>query len=299
MYDSIIIGCGPAGITAAIYLLRANKKVLILEKEGIGGAIASSPLVENYPGYKAISGAELTSNMFDQADDLGVDLELATVLDIQDLGDYKKVITNDITYDTKTVIIASGSKYRTLGLPNEERLIGNGIYFCVACDGAFFKDKNVAIIGGGNSATINALSLAKIAKRVCIIQNLDHLTSEETMQKELLKNSNVEIIYNVALTSYIGDDRLTGINYKKDNQEHELNVDGIFLSIGLIPQNGFVKNLVNLDKSGYIISDDCKTNIDGIYVAGDARIKNYRQVTTAVSDGTMAGLMAIEYLNKD
>jgi thioredoxin reductase (NADPH) len=299
MYDSIIIGCGPAGITAGIYLGRANKKVLILEKEGIGGAIASSPVVENYPGYMSISGAELTSNMFDQADNLGVELEMDNVTKIEDYKTYKKVITESTSYDTKTVIIATGSKYRTLGLSNEDNLIGNGIYFCVACDGPFFKDKIVAVIGGGNSATINALSLANTAKKVYLITNIDHLTSEESMQKDIVKHSNIEVIFNASLTGYVGDKELTGINYSQDNIIKSLNVDGIFLSIGLIPQNDLVKDLLPLNKSGYIISDDCKTNISGIYVAGDARTKEYRQVTVAVSDGTAAALDAIEYLNKN
>src|SRR5574344_338706 len=296
MYDAIIIGCGPAGITAAIYLLRANKKVLILEKEGIGGAIASSPLVENYPGYMKVSGAELTSNMFDQADNLGVDLEMETVINIKDKGSIKEVITDENTYQTKTIIIASGSKYRTLGLENEEKLIGNGIHFCVACDGPFYKDKVVAVIGGGNSACINAISLASSSKLVYLIQNGNKLTAEDTLIKEINKLNNVEILFNSYVIKYLGDDEITGIII---NNQEEIKVDGIFLSIGLIPQNDFVKDLLKIDNHGYIESIDCETNISGIYVAGDSRTKQFRQVTMAVADGTSSALQAIDYLNKN
>jgi thioredoxin reductase (NADPH) len=298
MYDTIIIGAGPAGLTAGIYLARADKKVLILEKEGIGGQIASSPLVENYPGYTKISGADLTSNMYDQVDNLGVKLELEEVIKIND-GKIKEVITTDKTYHAKSIIIATGSKYRTLHLPNEDNLIGNGIHFCVACDGAFYKNKDVAVIGGGNSATINALSLAKICHQVYVIQNMANLTSEATLQNELLKCSNVKIICNASVTNYLGTSEIAGLTYKQGNQEYSLKVEGIFLSIGLIPQNEIFNGILKLDKTGYIISNDCKTNIPGIFVAGDSRTKEYRQVTVAVSDGTIAALDTIDYLNKN
>lgn len=297
MYDAIIIGCGPAGITASIYLLRANKKVLILEKEGIGGATASSPLVENYPGYKSISGSELTSNMFDQADNLGVDIEMETVTKIEDIGSIKKVITEDNIYETKTIIIASGSRYRTLGLPRESELIGKGIHFCVACDGMFYKDKVVAIVGGGNSSCINAISLAKFAKKVYIIQNINHLTGEAALQQDIELSNNIEILYNSVVIEYLGEDHITGILIKKDNKEEKLNIDGVFLSIGLIPQNEFAKDILDIDSKGYIVSKDCKTNVNGIYVAGDSRTKEFRQVTLAVGDGTASALLAINYLN--
>ena len=297
MYDTIIIGCGPAGITAAIYLLREDKKVLILEKEGIGGAIASSPIVENYPGYKSISGSELTSNMFDQADSLGVDLEMETVIRIENDGSVKKVITEDNTYETKTIIIASGSKYRTLGLPNESSLIGNGLHFCVACDGPFYNGKTVAVVGGGDSACVNALSLAKFAKKVYLIIHKDHLTGEYALQKEIKKVYNIEVIYNSSVVEYLGTNHLTGIIINKNNEKENITLDGLFLSIGLIPQNEFAKDILNIDERGYIVSSDCKTNVLGIYVAGDSRTKDYRQVTLAVGDGTNAALLAINYLN--
>ena len=191
IYDTIIIGGGPAGLASALYLLRDGRKVLIIEKETVGGTAASTPLIENYPGIKAISGSDLTSAMFDQIDELGVDFEIEEVTDIKVDGDIKEVITEDNTYKAKTIIIASGSSYRTLGLPNEKELIGHGIHFCVACDGPFFKDKDIAIVGGGNSACINAYSMSNIAKHVTILQNLDHLTCEQDLANKLEKCNKV------------------------------------------------------------------------------------------------------------
>ena len=292
MYDSIIIGCGPAGMTSAIYLARQNKKVLILEKETIGGQISSSPLVENYPGFKAISGSELSNNMFDQVMGLGVDFELEEVLKIED-GKVKKVITDSNTYETKTVIIATGCKYRLLGLENEVDLIGKGIHFCVSCDGAFYKNKTVAVIGGGNSAVINALSLSEICKKVYVIQNLEDLSSEKNVADKLREKTNVEIITSSKVTKINGSDNLESIEI---NNNKTIELDGMFISIGMVPQNNFVKDLIKLDKYNYVDSNDCKTNIDGVFVAGDLRTKPYRQVTTAVNDGTIAANLVIDYL---
>lgn len=292
MYDAIIIGCGPAGMTSAIYLARQNKKVLILEKETIGGQISSSPLVENYPGYISISGSELSNNMFDQVMNLGVDFELEEVTEIKD-GEVKKVITTDNTYETKTVIIATGCKYKLLGLDNEINLIGKGIHFCVSCDGAFYKDKTVAVIGGGNSAVINAISLSEICKKVYVIQNLDELTSEKNLADKLKDKKNVEIIVSSVVSKINGEDSLESIEI---NNDKTIELDGMFISIGMVPQNSFVKDLINLDKYNYVDSIDCKTNIPGIFVAGDLRTKPYRQVTTAVNDGTIAANLVIDYL---
>lgn len=294
MYDAIIIGCGPAGMTSAIYLARQNKKVLILEKETIGGQISSSPLVENYPGYISISGSELSNNMFDQVMNLGVDFELEEVIEIKD-GKTKKVITTDNTYETKTVIIATGCKYRLLGLDNETNLIGKGIHFCVSCDGAFYKEKTVAVIGGGNSAVINALSLSEICKKVYVIQNLDDLTSEKNLADKLRSKENVEIIVSSVVSKINGEDQLESIEI---NNDKTIKLDGMFISIGMVPQNSFVKDLINLDKYNYVDSIDCKTNIPGIFVAGDLRTKPYRQVTTAVNDGTISANLVLDYLNK-
>ncbi|MGM9848216.1 MAG: NAD(P)/FAD-dependent oxidoreductase [Bacilli bacterium] len=297
MYDIIIIGCGPAGMTAGIYAARANKKVLIIEKETIGGQISSSPLVENYPGYKEISGSELANNMFEQVTALGVDVELDEVKKIE-YGKIKKVITLDNVYESKVVIIATGSRYKLLGLKNEDNLIGNGIHFCVACDGAFFKDKIVAVIGGGNSAVINAITLSDICKKVYVIQIIDKLTAESTLVEKLKEKENVEIILNAKVTELIGEDNLQAIKVNILNKVREIKLDGMFISIGLIPQSDFVKELLPINKYGYIESNNCVTEKDGIFVAGDCRDKQIRQLTVATSDGTTAALDAIAYLNK-
>ncbi|MBQ7140886.1 MAG: FAD-dependent oxidoreductase [Bacilli bacterium] len=294
MYDVIIVGCGPAGMTSAIYLARANKKVLILEKETIGGQMASSPLIENYPGYSSISGSDLATNMFEQLSNLGVEIELEEVIEIKD-GKTKQVITDYNTYETKSVIVATGCKYRLLGLEKEEELIGKGIHFCVACDGAFYKDKTVAVIGGGNSAVINAITLSDICKKVYVIQNLEYLTAEEILIDKLNEKENIEIILNSVVTKINGEDELESIEVNKK----EMKIDGMFISIGLIPQSDVVKDILKVNKYGYIESVDGITDIEGIFVAGDCRDKKVRQVTVATSDGTIAATNAIEYLNNN
>lgn len=296
MYDIVIVGCGPAGMTAAIYAARSNKKVLILEKETIGGQMASSPLIENYPGFTSISGSELANNMFEQVNNLNVDIELEEVTKIVD-GETKKVITDSNEYDTKSVIIATGSKYRLLGLENEENLIGSGIHFCTACDGFFFKDKIVAIIGGGNSAIINAITMADIAKKVYVIQNLATLTCESVLEETLKEKRNVEIITNSIVKEIKGTDSLESIVISCNDKNEEIKLDGMFISIGLTPQSEFVKDLLKTNKYGYIESTNCLTDIKGIFVAGDCRDKAFRQVTISTSDGTVAATEAINYLN--
>ena len=296
MYDSIIIGAGPAGMTAAIYLARANKKVLIIEKETIGGQISSSPLVENYPGYEGISGSVLANNMYNQVDKLGVDIELDEVTDIIP-GELHTVKTLDNEFKARTVIIATGVKYRLLGLENEIELIGNGIHFCVSCDGAFYKGKHVAVVGGGNTGIINALALADMCEKVYLIQDKDKLTGEKILQDKLKQKVNVEVITNSVVSKIIGDDKLEKIIIKNGKKENEIIVDGMFISIGLMPQRDFLKGIIDLDKFNYAVSFDTKTKIDGIFVAGDIRTKPFRQITTAVNDGTTSALYALEYLD--
>lgn len=296
MYDSIIIGAGPAGMTAAIYLARANKKVLIIEKETIGGQISSSPLVENYPGYEGISGSVLANNMYNQVDKLGVDIELDEVTDIIP-GELHTVKTLDNEFKTRTVIIATGVKYRLLGLENEIELIGNGIHFCVSCDGAFYKGKHVAVVGGGNTGIINALALADMCEKVYLIQDKDKLTGEKILQDKLKQKVNVEVIADSVVSKIIGDDKLEKIIIKNGKKENEIVVDGMFISIGLMPQSDFLKGIIDLDKFNYAISFDTKTKINGIFVAGDIRTKPFRQITTAVNDGTTSALYALEYLD--
>lgn len=299
MYDTIIIGCGPSGMTAAVYLLRYNKKVLILEKESIGGAITSSPLVENYPGYKSISGTELMNNLYEQVIDLGGNIELEEVLKVEKKKDIYKVTTDSNKYETKTVIVATGTKHRLLGLPKEEEFIGNGVSFCVACDGAFYKDKKVAVIGGGNSAIISALTLSDICSEVIVIQKLGELTAEKNLIDKLSEKTNVSYYFNSEVVELLGTDELTGIVVNNNGINEEVSLDGMFICIGQVSQNDIIKDLVTLNDYGYAESDEsCVTKEPGIFVAGDARSKNIRQLTTAVGDGTIAALNAISYMDK-
>lgn len=295
MYDIIIVGCGPAGLTAAIYALRANKKILILEKDNIGGQITSSLKVENFPGFKQISGNDLMNNLYEQAIDLGCEINIEEVIKIKD-GKIKTVITDENEYETKSLIIATGCKNRLLGIDREEEFIGNGISFCVACDGAFYKDKVVAVIGGGNSAVINALSLSEICKKVYLIQNLDFLTAEDMLKERIKEKNNIEIMYNSKVVKLIGDDELKSIEIS-GKEDKIIAIDGMFISIGQIPQNDIFKGIIDLNEQNYIKSIECLTNKEGIFVAGDCREKKIRQLTTAAGDGTIAALEAINYLN--
>lgn len=299
IYDIIIVGAGPAGLTAAIYALRSNKKVLVLEKETIGGQMSSSPLIENYPGFLSISGSELANNLYSQVIELGGEVELEEVLSIE-FGEVKTVTTDMGKYETKSIIFATGAKYRRLGLEKEEEFIGNGISFCVACDGAFYKDKTVAVIGGGNSAVINAITLSDICKKVYVVQNLDKLSAEASLINKLNAKENAEVIYNATVQELIGDNNLSAISIVVNKTEkRELAIDGIFVSIGLLPQNDFIKDDITLDEHGYIKSDtECTTNLEGVFVAGDCRTKNVRQITTATADGSIAAINAVKYLNK-
>ena len=292
MYDVIIIGGGPAGITAGIYCQRANLKTIIFEKETIGGQIASSPLVENFPGCKSISGAQLATNFYEQAEELGIPIEIEEVLEIIP-GKTNIVKTDFGEYESKVVILATGSKYRLLGLPKEVDYIGKGIAFCTSCDGAFYKGKTIAVIGGGNTAVTNALYMANLCKKVYLIDICDHLICEKTLEEKLRKLPNVEIIQQTGVKELIGDDELTGIKLTNDKV---LDIEGMFISIGMVAQTDLVKDLVKLNPQNYVDSEDCLTNIPGIFVAGDCRSKNIRQLTTAVADGTTAAVNAIKYI---
>ena len=292
MYDVIIIGAGPAGITAGIYCQRANLKTIIFEKESIGGQIASSPLVENFPGLKSISGMELANNFYEQAESLGVPIEIEEVTKIIP-GEINKVITEFGEYESKTIIVATGSKHRLLGLPNEEELIGKGIAFCTSCDGAFFKGKDIAVIGGGNTAITNAIYMANLCPKVYLVNKGDSFNCEKTLSDKINSLPNVEIINNSGVEEIIGTDELEGIIL---TDGRKLDIKGMFISIGMNAQTKVVENLLDLNEYNYVESDDCATNKNNIFVAGDCRDKSIRQLTTAVADGTTAAIKAIKYL---
>ncbi len=292
MYDIIIVGAGPAGLTAALYAGRSNKKVLVLEAKAYGGQIVSAAKVENYPGIKSISGFDYATNLYNQVKDLGVEIKFETVLSI---SDDKKVVTNNNEYKSKAIIIATGSENRKLSLENEERLIGKGVSYCATCDGNFFKGKVTAVVGGGNTALEDALYLSDIASKVYLIHRRDNFRGEDKLVKELSKKENVELILNSNVVKINGEEKVESIVIKNnDENESILEINGLFIAVGQEPKNIMFKNVVDLDEKGYIISSDgVHTNTKGIYVAGDAREKNLRQLTTAVSDGSIAATTAI------
>ena len=299
MYDIIIIGGGPAGLTAAIYGKRAGKSVLVIEKETFGGQITFSPKVENIPGFMPLSGNEFAEKLVEQALALGTDVEMTKAEKIKN-GKIKTVVTEDGDFEGKAVIIASGAKHRLLGAKGEQNFIGEGISFCAVCDGAFYKGQEVAVIGGGNSALQEALLLSDLCKKVTVVQNLDFLTGEQALVDQLDARENIEVITGTVVESFDGQDELSAITMKrlKAGAFSSLSVNGVFLAVGLEPQNQPFGPLAGLDERGYIISDErCKTKTDGIFTAGDCRTKKIRQVTTAAADGSIAALAACEYID--
>lgn len=298
MYDIIIIGAGPAGLTAAVYAKRAGKDVLVIEKGTFGGQITYSPRVENIPGFVSLTGNEFAEKLVEQALNLGAEIECAEVLEIRN-GEVKTVVTDSGNFEGKTVIIATGAKHRMLGVDGEEKFVGEGISFCAVCDGAFYEGKDVAVIGGGNSALQEAILLSETSKKVYLVQNLDFITGEKTLYDKILEKNNVEVILGATVDSFIGDNTLEGIVINTKDGKKNLNVDGVFVAIGLVPQNDAFANIIDLDERGYVASgEECTTNADGIFVAGDCRQKRIRQVATAASDGAVAALAACAYLDR-
>ena len=299
MYDIIVIGGGPAGLTAAIYARRANKSVLVIEKGSFGGQITFSPKVENIPGFAEVTGNEFAEKLVEQALGLDAEVECAEVLEIKQ-GDVKTVVTDSGEFEARTVIIATGAKHRMLGLPREEEFVGEGISFCAVCDGAFYAGRDVAVIGGGNSALQEAILLSDLAQKVYLVQNLDFLTGEQKLQEKIAEKENIEVVLGHTVKTILGDTTLTGIMIADSSgNEKQLDIDGMFVAIGLIPQNEAFANIINLDERGYVTSDEnCLTNSDGIFVAGDCRTKKIRQVATAAADGAIAALAACDYLDK-
>lgn len=301
MYDIIIVGAGPAGLTAALYARRANKTVLLLEKGAFGGQITFSPKVENYPGFESVSGNDLADKLVEQVLAQGADVEVETVTGIKDNGKTKTVFTEEGSeYECLSVIIAGGAKHRHLGLENEERFIGEGISFCAVCDGAFYKNKTVALIGGGNSALQEAILLTETCKKVYVIQNLPYLTGEKQLEDILRSRENVEIITGTVVSAIADTPDFSGITLKNvaDGSETELSADGMFVAIGLEPENGHFENIADLDAAGYIdAGEDCVTKTPGVFVAGDCRKKTVRQVTTATGDGAVAAVAACRYID--
>lgn len=302
MYDIIVVGGGPAGMTAALYALRNGKRVLVLEKNGFGGQIAYSPKVENYPGSLQLSGSELAEKMLDQILAQGAEVELEKAVSVEDLGDRKTVRTEEGgAYDCRALILAPGVKHRLLGLPGEEELIGSGISFCAVCDGDFYRDQTVCVAGGGNSALQEAILLADKCRQVILLQDLPEFTGEKRLQELLFRRPNVRARVNVRITGLaLEEGQLVGLETEDriTGQPIPEVCDGLFVAVGLIPENEAFSGLAKLDDFGYFASDEsCTTASPGVFVAGDCRSKRVRQVTTANADGAVAAIAACRYID--
>ena len=301
IYDIIVIGAGPAGLTAAIYGRRASKTVLVLEAKAWGGQIINTPEIENYPAAARISGFDFANRLYEQARDLGAEIRLEKVVELRDLGDRKEVVTAKQTWEARTVILATGSENRKLGLEGEDRLVGRGISYCATCDGNFFRKKTVAVVGGGNTALEDALYLADLAAKVWLIHRRDQFRGEESTVEKLRQRENVEFVLNAAVTKLLWDKRLTGVEVtdKLTGAVRTLELNGLFVAVGRMPENENFRSLVDLDGAGYALAgEDCHTRTPGVFVAGDNRTKAVRQLVTAAADGAVAATEAVKYLNE-
>lgn len=300
MYDVIIIGGGPAGLTAALYALRAGKSVLVIEKNAFGGQITWSPKVENFPTIESISGTELADRLTSQVMNQGADMELDEVTSVE-IKDGIKVVKTEFgeTFEGKALIIATGAKPRMLGVQREQELVGAGICYCAVCDGAFYKGHPVAVNGGGNSALQDAMLLSESCSKVYLIHRRDSFRGEAKLVQALREKTNVEFVLGSEITALKGENELTGITVSdKDGNSRDIAVDGLFVAIGHAPDNGLFSELMELDEGGYAVSgEDCVTKTAGVFVAGDCRKKSVRQLTTAAADGSAAALNACRYLD--
>lgn len=305
MTDLIVIGGGVAGMTAALYALRQGRSVTLFECNGIGGQISNSPRVENFPTIKTISGSELADRLFEQIVDLGVNFEFGKIVNIEKNGDVFCVITEADEFKARAVILATGVVHRKLNLPDEERLIGHGISYCALCDGAFYKGEDIALVGDGNTALQYALLLATYAKTVTIVTLFDKFFGDEALVSRVRNTENIKIIHNAKLTKLIAENegennkKLSALEFERtDGEKFELKTPALFVAIGQVPNNKMFSNLADLDKQGYFIAnDDLSTKTQGLFVAGDCRAKQVRQLTTATADGAIAATTACNYLN--
>lgn len=306
MYDIIIVGGGPAGMTAAIYALRARKKVLMIEKLVIGGQVAITSLIENYPGFESITGQDLSEKMFAQANKYGLETVYADVVDYDLKGEIKKVITHEGTFEGKSVILALGASARTLDVASEKEFAGRGISYCASCDGNFYKDKVVAVVGGGNSSLGAVLYLVNLAKKVYLIHRRETFKAEAVQIQKVMnltkeKDAKVEFIPNATIQDLEGNGKVESMIVEdlKTGKTKEIAIDGVFVAIGRRPDTGFLQGMINLDEGGHIITDEnMKTNIDGVYAAGDVRSGSLKQIVTAAADGAIAASRIVAYLNQ-
>ena len=302
MYDTIIIGAGPAGMTAALYAARSNLKVALLERGIPGGQMNNTADIENYPGYANISGPELAEKMFEPLENLGVEHLFGLVEKIEDRGDFKEIITEDERFEAKTVIIASGANHRHLGVPGEEEYNSRGVSYCAVCDGAFFRDEDLLVVGGGDSAVEEAIFLTRFAKSVTIVHRRDELRAQKVLQDRAFANEKIRFVWDSVVESIHGDERkVTGVTFKnvKTGKLGQAEFGGIFIYVGLDPVSEFAADLGITDEAGWILTDhQMKTSVAGIYAVGDVRQKDLRQITTAVGDGAIASQEAYKYLTE-
>ncbi len=302
LYEIVIIGGGPAGLTAGIYGSRSKRDTLIIEKLLPGGQVGLTDLVENYPGFpEGINGPDLVKRMEEQAKRFGAEILTDEIIDISLAGDIKEIVGRSNVYKAKTVIIASGAEPRKLGVPGEKEFTGKGVSYCATCDGAFFEGQEIAVVGGGDTAVQEAIYLTQFAKKVTIIHRRDKLRASKILQERAFKNDKIEFLWDSVVTEIIGDKRVEKIKVKnvKTQEESIIEKSGIFIYIGLVPNTDYLKGKIKLSEDGYIITDEnMKTDIEGVYAAGDIRKKNLRQIVTAVADGAQAAMSAVEYLEE-
>ncbi len=301
VYDVIIIGAGPAGMTAAVYAARANLDTLMLERGVPGGQMANTEEIENYPGFDHILGPDLANKMLEHAKKFGARYQFGEVKKIVDAHPYKKVVTGKETYLAKAVIIASGAEHRKLGVPGEDRLAGRGVSYCAVCDGAFFRDKELVVVGGGDSAVDEGVFRTKFASKVTIVHRRDQLRAQKILQERAFKNEKVDFIWDTVVEEIVGDDKVTGVKLynRKTGERREFPCDGVFIYIGMDPLTDWVRDLGITNDAGYIETDErMRTRLKGIFAAGDVREKTLRQVVTATSDGSIAAMEAQQYIEE-
>ncbi len=298
MYDILIVGGGVAGLTAAIYARRAGRTVLLLEGVGLGGQIAASPLVENYPGVPSISGSGLSDALSTQAKDLGTEVKYGQATGAEKTAQGFRLTAGKKKYEGRALILCTGAKHRKLGLEKEDSFVGRGVSYCATCDGAFFRDKAVAVVGGGDSALQSALFLSQLCSSVTLIHRREELRAQRAYVDAARARENIRFLLNAQVTALQGEDTLTAVTVREGEREYPLAVDGLFIEVGLSPDNGPFAALAELDEAGYFAAgEDCRTKTPGVFVAGDCRAKALRQLTTAASDGSVAATAACRWLD--
>ena len=299
MKDIIVIGAGPAGLTAAIYGVRAGMSVLVFEAASYGGQIIKTNRIDNYPANPHISGFEFATNLYNQALELGVEVKFEKVIDASIDGDVKKVITNNGEYEAKTIIVATGSSNKKLGLSNEKDFVGKGLSYCATCDGMFFKNKDVMVNGGGDAALEDALYLSDICNKVYLVYRRNEFEGNDSLVSKVKEKENIEILMNSSISSLNGDSILESVDVETNGENKNIKVNGIFVALGQVPETNNIIKKLTTDKIGYVVSgENTHTEIEGVFVAGDIRAKRLRQLVTAVSDGANAAIEAIEYIRQ-